>query len=412
LSKEELVPFAEHRSGELIFVDDAQLKSELTLSEFRYAAFEALKEGRQPEFACPGCREHLYPRLSRHRRPHWAHIASTDRYSRPECPFGRESRLTINQLDSLIYRGRQEGETHKNIVRQVIGMLELDPRVSKASIKAGVYVPPSIAALTYRGRFPDVFFSTEDRKYAIEVQISPITLHRLSERVAFYRSNDINLIWLTNHFEPESYRKTWLWDVIAAQKGLAFSLDDETLASARNRSRFLLRQHTVRPDSVSAAIIDALDLDPPIPWHERYKAKWVKSAGTHWMEATPLVDELTPRLPLPLQQFDRYSVARALNVLITIERWQTVGSSAANPISVVHGLLDSSDGPLAYSLVEGALREYQPIALEKGKTASLIERARAKARSKGMQPWGRNGVVGRLRDLLFPEWKLGDPVHR
>lgn len=371
----------------------------------RVAAFKAFYAGDDPVFACPGCGHHLYPRLTGNLQPHWAHVGGVARGDRPACPLGDHQRLSWHRLDALIYLGRQEGFWHRDLVRRIGEALGLDDRIIVGTIEVNKY----IADDETHGRFPDLSFVTEGREIAIEVQTSPLTLHRFFERAAFYKRKGITLIWATGGFDPAAYTRTWAWDIIAGQGSVAFSFDDEVESDVRKTRRFRLRRFhsfTSRTDW-KADIADLSELIfAPIPYFADLKERWITAANLHWLDAGPLMDELIERTAISVSDEERVALTQIINSLIAVERWKPVGSRATNPISVIHALLDSANGRQAAGLIRAALREFQPELLHRSKTGELLQRAEQRAQSEGLRPWGRRSNVARLREVLFPGWFL------
>jgi len=320
--------------------------------------------------------------------------------------FSDQKRLTIHQLDALIYQGRQEGEAHKALAETIATMARSDLRIDPHSIKIGEYLPPTTSE---RGRFPDVQFTARAERFAVEVQLSAITLHRLVERSEHYRREGVRLIWVMKGFDPETYARTWLWDVVANQGHIAYGIDDESLQQAAVDGRFLLVERRQTSAGIWASQLVSLDelarIEPL--WHDVFKRDWVEVAGTNWQEATKLVMPLFDRLGIVEGEgLDRWEAAHAVNCLVSIERWEAVGSAASNPLQVVHGLLNSHAGALVFPLVQAALKEFRPDCLERPTTKKLLEGAKQRAKEKGIRPWDRTHPMGQIRSALFPLWRL------
>ena len=372
----------------------------------RAAAFQAYYASDEPRYRCPACQHHIYPKLTPSLLPHWAHIGSEIDGARPHCAFGDSKRISWAKLDALIYRGRQEGLEHFRLVDQLAELLSFDKFVDPLSISKSRYIPS--AKLGERGRFPDITFSYGRHKVAFEVQTSPITLHRFFERAAFYRQQQISLIWITRSFTPTPYARTWLWDVIGGQGGIAFSIDTEVDHLIRTNLNFQIRRYHSFTDrytwSEDLVSLDQI-INAPIPFYAEFKERWIGAANSCWSDAIDLIDALAKKANTKTQ-INKMQLAATINSLIVIERWLPIGSLAKNPISIIHSLLDSHVGPLSVAIIEAALREYKPDVLLRPKTREIIGRAKLRASEDGVVVWGRKSVIGQFRDVLFPGWLL------
>ena len=393
-----LIPYALQRDGLPLYATDSSLAEKTTRSAMRVAARMA-KNSKQPAlFRCLACDGDVYPRLSRNLRPHWAHIGKTD------CPLDREQRLTAEQLDAILYAGRQEGAAHAALVERIRQMAKADPEVIADSVKVNSYLKP--AEGEPRGRFPDISFNTRKGSMVIEVQLSPISLHRLAERTLFYAKQDIKLIWVTNRLEKKAIANTWMHDLWAAQGQVIYSVDaPEDTETAP--TKFLLRRHILSEgEEQEVGLSDLL----PTPWYEDFKQRWAALAGINWADAVDLMPELEERLKLDLNLLDRWEMCHVLNVLIAIEAWKPIGGQVDNPISIVYSFLASRDGRQAADLIERAIEKYRPELFDRPKTREMLKRARDKAGEAGLSQWHRKSPIGRVRDALFPGWSLPSPT--
>lgn len=398
-----MIPYAVDRSGVPKYIAEAVFLKQDTRGECRVGAYEKYRRGEEPLFGCAACSGHLYPRLSSRKRPHWAHIADENSN---DCPLAAGKALSRQRLDALLYGGRKEGPAHKLLIDAIVQMAELDRQVERDSIAVGQYLPPK-GSIGF-GRYPDVQFETDMGRLVIEVQLSPITLHRLVDRAEFYRRENATLIWLTRAFDPKTVAKTWLADVWASQGQAIFSLDDVLIKEALHSGRVLFRRHVW--NRAETAIVGLADL-VKTPWHRSFKQQWRETAGNHWYQALPLTEKLLSDLHLH-EVPDREAICHALNALFTIEAWQPFGSGHKNPISVVHSYLNSDNGVRGARLIELALERYRPDEMKRRSTLDLLQAAKAKADTEGIRPWGRRSAIATLRNQLFPDWAIDVPNDR
>lgn len=395
-----MIPYALDRSGVPRYIAEAVFLNQGTRGECRVRAYEEHARGGKPFFGCAACSGHLYPRLSSMKRPHWAHIA--DENSK-ECPLAKGKALSTQRLDAILYGGRKEGPAHKLLIDAIVRMAELDRHVKRDSIAVGQYLPPK-GSVGF-GRYPDVQFETDMGRLVIEVQLSPITLHRLVDRAEFYRRENASLIWVTRAFDPRTVARTWLADVWASQGQAIFSLDDVLINEALHSGRVLFRRHVW--SGAETSIVDLAEL-VKTPWHQSFKQQWRETAGNHWYQALPLTEKLLADLDLHGVE-DSEAICHALNALFSIESWQPFGSGHKNPISVVHSYLNSENGARGARLIELALERYRPEEMKRRSTLDLLQAAKANADTEGIRPWGRRSAIAMLRTQLFPEWVIDAP---
>lgn len=388
-----LIPYAVHRDGSPFFVTDSRMGDVVRRSGFRIEAFKAFHRRSAPVFHCPACQGHLYPKLSQKQRAYWAHIASDG------CPLAEGRRLSERQLDALLYQGRQEGAAHEALVAALAGMARVDSLVDQASVTVGRYLASGVSG--WHGRYPDIRFDFHGGRIAIEVQLSPISLHRLAERALFYREQDYTLVWVTRNFDPQAFKPTWLWDVWAAQRAAVFSIDDTVLHRSAVESRFLLKRHAIEGGATTVVSLKEL---APVIWHVEFKRRWREAAQRNWGGAFDLTRELLEERGLSAETAEPWAVCHTINTLISIESWEPIGSRHTNPRALVNDFLNSADAMVAHRLIFSALGYYRPDALEEGKTKAMISKAAKRAKEEGVAPWNSQSAITSIARDLFPDW--------
>ncbi|MFA6156647.1 DUF6035 family protein [Mesorhizobium sp.] len=362
-------------------------------SGFRVEAFKAFHRQAEPVFGCPACPGHLYPKLSLNHRAYWAHIAADG------CPLAEGRRLSERQLDALLYRGRQEGAAHEALVAAVANMAQADSSVDQGSISIGSYLASSVPG--WHGRYPDVRFAFDGGRIAIEVQLSPISLHRLAERALYYQEHGYTLVWVTRDFDPRTFKPTWLWDVWATQRAAVFSIDDAVLQQSVGEGRFLLKRHSIEGGAVT--IVGLRELVPVI-WHVEFKRRWREAARENWGGALDLTREVLAQRGIPPHVAEPSAVCHAINTLIAIESWEPIGSRHSNPRALINDFLNSADAMLAHRIIFSALRIYRPETLDTGKTKEMISKAAQRAKAEDVAPWNSTSAMAAIAHDLFPAW--------
>lgn len=393
--------------------------SNLEAGNWRLEATEAKLRGGSPRFACLGCGAGLYPKYGpggiadKTVGRLWAHFARADGLPN-DCPYSIGRPLTWDQLDALIYQGRQEGPVHRAIVARIVEMAKATEGIEADSIKDGEYVRSKTKECM--GRFPDVYFETAFGKFAFEVQLSPITLHRIVERMEFYRGEGIALIWVTSDFLPEALRRSWAWDVVASQGSRAFTVTAEHVNRARETHRFVLRMSKWNEDAkrFDDAETDLRDLAVK-PWHVDVKERWKIAAGNSWRNVLEpgLVHEILEHIGVAIAKGDElreYDFAPLINALISLEAGEVIGSKHPNLRAHMDSAVETKSLRGCARLLDLAVAHYRPELLHSDKspdpgTQSPLAR-KFKDFASNTPQLDRNSTVGKVRAVLFPDWEL------
>lgn len=371
------------------------------------------------KFTCPACGQQLYPHapVFNGSRYFWSHLPR----GAYECPLEVKRKLTPDQINARIFHGRQEGEAHKNLVALLARLAEADPNVG--SITLGVYERPTEDMRTEFpfGRFPDVQFQCEGKKVVLEAQLATITLHGINGRRAFYDRMSTTLLWVMRNFDPTGPMRASVRDIVADQGGLLFSVDSEVIAECEADGRFRLRvwaYHADREEPWEASIVtiaEAAARARPRRWADDFKERWVKAyqGGYYHTPGLPdphdMLNEAAEQAGLP--PFNRSSTSGCIlslvRLLISLEAGFVTGSSHPHLISIANNF-NFHGGHPAVTLVEMAIKRWQPDLLLRESMQKAFERARAKLKEDGERAWGRLSAIGKLRDVLFPDWTLGE----
>jgi Family of unknown function (DUF6035) len=196
------------------------------------------RKAKSSRYCCGLCLDPVYVSNSSG-TPHFAHYAD----SGPDCPWRAELTSSFDHISALRFGGKQEGETHKRLLRTLWSLCQRSRGFSEVGIPNATFF-----GLEGTGhRFPDLTASYEGRRVVFELQVSKTYLPVISDREAFYRQNGIYLFWLFYNFEQWRDRQTER-DIIALRGRQAFELDDEAIKATLDSGSLTLKAHWQVPN--------------------------------------------------------------------------------------------------------------------------------------------------------------------
>jgi hypothetical protein len=373
-------------------------------------------------YLCPACGSPVYPRapVRPNGRNFWSH--------RPKfaesCPLAAGRPLSPNQINRLIFQGRQEGEAHRSLVALLMRLAIADPGTVKETVRTGEYERPTPDMLAEfpHGRFPDVAFTYGKTKVVLEAQLATITLHGINGRRAFYDRHGAALLWVTRNFDPVGSLRASMRDILADQRGSLFSVDQDALELSVADGIFRLRVWTydlqagkVIWTSEIRPLVDIIETVRPRPWSERFKDEFIEAydgKGLH-AEGAPDPDAFLERALTQIgalnvfTEHEKENMLVILSLLISLEAGRVVGSGHEKLISVANHF--DYGGRHGYrNLVVRALLHWQPDLLKQPSMQTSLARAERKLQETSDKPFLRNSVIGMLRATLFPDWVLDE----
>jgi hypothetical protein len=366
--------------------------------------------------SCPACSQQLYPHAPRlsEARYFWSHLPRQARF----CPLESKGKLSPDQVNSRIFDGREESNAHKDLVALLMRYAASDPQIEAETVVSGAYEPPrpEIRVEFPYGRFPDVKFAFGMTSVVLEAQLATITLHGINGRRAFYDRSDIRLLWVMRNFDPTGTLRASVRDIIADQAGMLYSIDHEVEAAIAADRRFRLRvwAYQAVDDSWSdriELIENCIALARPQRWADTFKARWIEAyGGRNYRDVQdPRVEamlaEVVEHAQIDTSEIIPNSMLPLIRLLISLESGTVAGSGHRSLISIANSF-DFNDGHRALALVRKAIERWQPAVLNRNSVGEALARAQATLDRTGDKEWGRRSVLGRIREALFPDWRL------
>jgi hypothetical protein len=370
-------------------------------------------------FECPECRQKVYPHapLIFDGRHYWSH-----RRNAGPCPLEVKRALNPDEINACIFNGRQEGEAHKRLVALLSRLAEQDPDTVPGTLSIGSYESPTPEMRDEfpHGRFPDVAFTYRGDRVVLEAQLATISLYGINGRRAFYERRGNKLLWVMRNFDTRYNLRASVRDIVADQ-GIIFSIDGEIEALCAVDRIFRLRawqwerggERCGWKDKI-VLLSSALALVTPIKWEEEFKQHWIAAyKGKHYIHDTTLdpldfLNEAAHRAKMP--SFERGLEADCLlslmRLLISLEAGSVIGARHPKLISLANSFDQIGDAYRARSLVIRALERWAPSLLVEKSMVSALKRAEQVIRTGRCKEWGRQSHIGKLREVIFPDWQL------
>ncbi|WP_158874909.1 DUF6035 family protein [Antarcticirhabdus aurantiaca] len=367
-------------------------------------------------FACAHCGHSVYaPLVPATRKPCWRHRAGAP----ADCPWWTGNPLSVNRVSALQFRGAQESPLHARVKEAVAEMLERDPATERGSVVVDRY----LAGADGRRR-PDVRAMVSGRPLAFEIQLATTQVPIIVAREEFYAREGRSLLWLTWSFNPARFIPASFKDIIHSHDGTLFSLDEEVLSAAERSGRFTVRAFRRSADGAWTSELCGLDdLDWParglahLPdraaaWHLGFRRRWAESRRedrSEPPEEAEMVAELLARAPSPAgSPPSRRDLASVLDFLASVHEGRPIASAQDNLRALLHTFLEPGRRHRYARLARFALASCgRTDVLEDPKVARKL-----KARSRGEGQETRDGPVGGVAALLYPEWFQESPPSR
>lgn len=421
-----LIQYAvDQATGAVVSADSLaqQMEDPRSLLRLRAVSREGSARG-SLRMTCPACGQRLYPHAPRRRqgRYFWSHFGG----EAGSCPLEAKRPLCLDDINRLIFQGRQEGEAHRALVQTLLRLASQDPGTVPGTALAETYIAPNgeMATEHSHGRFPDVAFTHGQQPVVLEAQLATIALHGINGRREFYDEIGIALLWVMRGFDPNAIPRASVRDIIADQRGNVFSLDRDVEELSERDGRFRLRIWTYTDQGERRGwsqrvgfIEECIEVAAPRRWADDFQARWLAAyRGRSYHDPSvpdprAMVGELLAKAQYePAGRLPR-EILPLVRLLISLKHGVVAGARHPRLISLANSF-DREAGAQAMNLVLLALRRWAPELLEEPSVKNAFQRASLALCEAGLDPWDRDSLVGRVREVLFPEWKLARRASR
>lgn len=425
MQRDLLIPYATNeRTGETLWAEALAQRTRDWRDTIRLdATLDHNTATRQiTHYLCPACGKAVYPHapIWLNGRSFWAHRPKSAQY----CPLAAGRPLSPDQINRLIFQGRQEGDAHRNLVALLKQLALADPNTIKDTVRTGDYERPTLEMMAEfpHGRFPDVAFTYGKAKVVLEAQLATIALYGINGRRAFYDRQGAALLWVTRNFDPVGPLRASMRDILADQRGCLYSVDREALDLSTTDGLFRLRVWTydlkdgeIIWTSEIRTLTCIIETVRPRSWAEKFKDDFIEAYGGKSLhaEGASNPDIFLERALSQIgalnvfTEHEKENMLVILGLLISLEAGRVVGSGQEKLISVANHF-DYSERHGYRNLVIKALMRWQPDLLRQPSMQASLARANRKLQETGDKPFLRDSIIGQLRTVLFPEWKLDE----
>jgi competence CoiA-like predicted nuclease len=164
---------------------------------------------------------------------YFRHVRDSD-----DCPIKTNaSSFTKEEVQCIIYNGLKEGDLHIRLKNFIGEYLEKDEQILNVDVDK-VY---KSEAVPKTWRKPDVLATFKDKKVAFEIQLSTTFLTVIVERNAFYKKENIFIIWVFDDFSVESnFQPFTQKDVYHNNSFNVFVLDEQAREESSKRNELVL----------------------------------------------------------------------------------------------------------------------------------------------------------------------------
>jgi hypothetical protein len=399
------VPYALADVGGTFYTEalvETNASDKLAIANMRASAVNDRMSG-IVRWACPFCGLALYPHKGG--TVHWQHFPNS--HNETFCIYGTGTSLTKDQLEGMVYRGRQVGARHEEIAGCLVKLLEADESVEKLSVTTDEYMTP--ISVNDHGRYPDVCCKLKNGKSIVfEVQTSPIFLYRIVEREKFYKKQNACLIWVTDDLKMAERLPAYVYDFLAIQGSAAFDLPKQLYEQSLSERKFRLRR-TLNLGTTSKLAVSTIELSELLDQKSILAKNWINRRPSFPIHNIPMdfTDEFL-RLAAGDQNYQEFDAARLCDWLLSIETGVLVGYDNVNLLGMINAALCSDFGNQISHLMLRAISEFQPELLEKKWIERKVAESTKYCEVHELHQYGRNSWVEKLRKKLFPAWVLPD----
>lgn len=242
-SKRTITEVLDYETGECI---DADIFFEKPFDEiivFRSRLQQAIENYTDPIFGCYYCKQKVRIRggianvnKSKTDMLHFAHLKDSD-----ECHIKTKNKFTKEEVDRIKYNGSKESVLHQTLKEQIALCLRKNEE-SKNNISSVEVEKVVRNKVDKEWKKPDINAYFNNKRIAIELQLSTTWLDVITKRQHFYKEQGIYIFWIFHTFnENDDLRKLTYNDVIYTNNQNAFIFNKETYELSKTENDLVLK---------------------------------------------------------------------------------------------------------------------------------------------------------------------------
>lgn len=188
---------------------------------------------RNIKYRCAFCGSPVQIYGNTKRRYHFKHLhVYSEHKPYDNCIYYSGYQADPEEIKRAKYHGQPESDIHKKLKQLIkeklshIGTVD-EEKVIRSTIDM------------HRWRKPDLCLNTDDKKVAIEVQVSTTSLNTIIGRADFYSEHDMFLLWIVNELDGSFTN----YDIFADSQHNLFVLDHDAICQSCGDELFLKCYH-------------------------------------------------------------------------------------------------------------------------------------------------------------------------
>lgn len=169
---------------------------------------------------------------------HFAHLHNSN-----ECPIKTTSRYSKEDINRMKYRGATESILHQELKAMIARGLYLN-QSGKGQV-SNIQIEKVIRSLDEQEwKKPDISLRFNEKRIAVELQLSTTWLDVITSRQEFYRAQNIYILWIFHGFErSDDFRKLTYSDILYTNNNNAYVFGRAQLEKSVETKDLMLTCH-------------------------------------------------------------------------------------------------------------------------------------------------------------------------
>ena len=241
--KRTITDVLDYETGECIDADLFFKKPLDEITVYRSRLQQVIEKFTEPLFGCYYCKQKIRIRggiAGPHKRKaeifHFAHLKDSE-----ECHIKTKNHYTREEVDRIKYNGAKESTLHQTLKDHIAESLRRNETTKKevSSVEVEKVIRDKVAK---EWKKPDINAFFNDKRIAIELQLSTTWLDVITRRQHFYKEQGIYIFWVFHTFnENDDVRKLTYNDVIYTNNQNAYIFDKDTYELSKVENDLFLK---------------------------------------------------------------------------------------------------------------------------------------------------------------------------